>query len=231
MEGIRRTDGHILRRYTRLSLDFNSMYDPLKATPEENTFEFRRGNGATIGRIVFKEFDPHRAVGETPWGSMSISKSSFMGPYEIGLGAVSVATFSVNLSQTKVNVSFAKGERIRFSSKLVTMDLSGETDRGKVEVQWEGEYGPADVKQDGLILRKDMPKELSDRVDEARANYKARKKSKMLQPNEPKSIEMPYYVQWRIILPRDFEQRDDILSALAFITAYRCLRAEMLQKL
>ena len=226
MEGMRRTDGHVLRRNTRLSLDFNSIYNPVRATPGENAFEFRKGNGAMVGQIVFREFAANHAVADTPWGSMSLSKSSMMGPFEVRLGGSPVASFSIGLSRTKVSISFAKGERVKFSTKLITMDLSSEDGTCGIEVRWEGEYGPGDVKQEGRFLR-DLPKEVNDMVDEARVDFKARKKAKMLQPDEPKSIQMPYYVQWRILLPKEHEGRGDMLSALIFITAYRCLRAEI----
>jgi hypothetical protein len=225
MEGIRRTEGHILRRYSRLSLDFNSPYNPEEATPEENTFEFKRGDGAMVGRIVFKEFSKNRAVADTPWEEMRLSKTSFIGPYEISADGNPVARFSFNLSRTKVKISFAKGERLKFRTKLITMGLSSETDSGKVEVEWEGEYGPGDVKQKGLI-RRDMPKEVVDMIEGARADYKARKKAKAVAPGEPNSLLIPYYIQWRVLLPKSHEGRHDMISALAFITSYRCLKAE-----
>lgn len=226
MDGIRRTDGHILRRNTRLSLDFNAIYDPVRATPEENTFEFMKGNGSKLGKIVFKEFHPNHAAADTPWGIMTLSKPSFMGQFEVRLRGSLVGSFSISMSRTKVSVTFARGERIQFSTKLITMGLSGEAASGKIDVLWEGEYGPGDVKQEG-VLRRDMPGDVSDKADEARADYKARKKAKMLQPDEPKSMEMPHYIQWRILLPKEYEGREDVLSTLAFMTGYRCLRAEI----
>jgi len=228
MEEIRRTDGHILRRNTRLSLDFHSLYNPTTAAPEENTFELRKGTGAMIGQIAFREFDRNRAFADTPWGNMVISKSSFRAPYDVTLGGSPVASFTFNMLHTKVNIAFAKGERLKFDTKLITMGLSCDIGPGRIEVVWEGEYGPADVKQEGLVLR-DMPKDVSDRIDDARADYKRRKKAKLLTAGEPKSIQTPYYVQWRVHLPREFDGRNDMLSTLAFITSFRCLLAEIPQ--
>jgi len=226
MEEIRRTDGHILRRNTRLSLDFNSPYDPNHATPEENSFEVRKGNGAMVGPISFQKFGHNRAAADTPWGRMEVAKSSLLGPFEVTLGGTPIARYSLNMSRTRMNVTFTQGGEMSFEAKLLTKALSCATGSGRVEVLWEGEYGPADIRQDGLI-RRDMPKELSDKIDETRADYKRRKKAKLLDPGEPKTILMPYYVQWRVLFPKEYDGRDDLLSSLMFITSFRFLQAEV----
>lgn len=226
MEGIRRTDGHVLRRYTRRSLAFSPLYDPIYGTPEENTFEVLKGNGGKVGLITFQKFGFNHSVADTPWGTMGIAKRWVLKPFEVTLGGTPIARYSLGMSGLGMNLHFARGETMLFKAKLLSRALVCETGAGRVEVLWEGEYGPGDIGHDGLLDR-DMRRELRDRIDEARADYRRRKKAGTLNPGEPGSIQMPYYFQWRILLPNELQGRDDILSTLVFLASFRRLIGEI----
>ncbi|MDD1773450.1 MAG: hypothetical protein LUQ14_02370 [Methanomassiliicoccales archaeon] len=219
---------YLLQRHPRVPKWKGAYFNPLKCTPAERMFTVLKGNGSSVGDLVFSEFKKKTATALSPWGSATITSRSLIGTkYEFLLGGISEARFVYNMPRSKMRIELANGQTFSFHRTKLLWRMDAET-----------EYGPASLNLDGTIapsgervweLDRKTSKSLQKEVMAARPEQIGMLK----RPKDPsirhESIEEPYFLQWSISLPNALEKNNQFVAAIATLLSFKFLLLEIPQ--